>query len=211
MLRRSCHRLLGSIGSVLRKQCPKTSEIPILKSSNNQNELAFLSLQNPIYLRGFKRPFSSKAIGKLKKLSISCQRVFCQLKNSYFHFSGFESASDETLESLCEHLEELLESDPNMADADVTLASGVLTVKLPQPHGTFVINKQTPNQQIWLSSPQSGPARFDLKDSKRWIYKHTNESLHALLNKEIGTNILGLENPGFETCYLGGNNDDSSH
>jgi hypothetical protein len=33
-----------------------------------------------------------------------------------------------------------------------TLQSGVLTVKLGQK-GTFVINKQTPNRQIWLSSP----------------------------------------------------------
>lgn len=32
------------------------------------------------------------------------------------------------------------------------LQSGVLTVKLGQK-GTFVINKQTPNRQIWLSSP----------------------------------------------------------
>jgi hypothetical protein len=30
--------------------------------------------------------------------------------------------------------------------------SGVLTVKLGK-HGTYVINKQTPNRQIWLSSP----------------------------------------------------------
>lgn len=30
--------------------------------------------------------------------------------------------------------------------------SGVLTVKLGR-HGTYVINKQTPNRQIWLSSP----------------------------------------------------------
>ena len=30
--------------------------------------------------------------------------------------------------------------------------SGVLTVKVGD-HGTYVINKQTPNKQIWLSSP----------------------------------------------------------
>jgi len=32
------------------------------------------------------------------------------------------------------------------------LQSGVLTVKLGR-RGTYVINKQTPNRQIWLSSP----------------------------------------------------------
>lgn len=31
--------------------------------------------------------------------------------------------------------------------------SGVLTVNVGGDHGTYVINKQTPNKQIWLSSP----------------------------------------------------------
>jgi hypothetical protein len=30
---------------------------------------------------------------------------------------------------------------------------GVLTVALGGEKGTFVVNKQTPNRQIWLSSP----------------------------------------------------------
>jgi frataxin len=73
----------------------------------------------------------------------------------------YETVSEETLESLSEHFEELFENDPRMAKADVALASGVLNVIIPK-HGTFVINKQTPNRQIWLSSPVSGPYRFDL-------------------------------------------------
>ncbi len=48
-----------------------------------------------------------------------------------------------------------------MTTADVSLASGVLTIELPG-HGTFVINKQVPNKQIWLSSPISGPARLEM-------------------------------------------------
>ena len=37
---------------------------------------------------------------------------------------------------------------------------GVLTVRLGEL-GTYVINKQTPNRQIWMSSPISGPVRYD--------------------------------------------------
>ena len=73
---------------------------------------------------------------------------------------NFESTSDETLEALCEHLEALIDDNPKLLEADVTLASGVLTLLLPHPFGTYVINKQSPNQQIWLSSPQSGPMRY---------------------------------------------------
>lgn len=38
-------------------------------------------------------------------------------------------------------------------DFFVFLQDGVLTLHLGGSQGTYVINKQTPNQQIWLSSP----------------------------------------------------------
>ena len=90
----------------------------------------------------------------------------------------------------------------------MTLAAGVLNVYLGNKEGTYVINKQTPNQQIWLSSPISGPARFDFCAKRNaWIYSHTGESLHQLLNREIQTKILIDEvDAGFEKCYLGGKN-----
>ena len=50
-------------------------------------------------------------------------------------------------------------------ESDVTLASGVLTLSL-EGHGTYVINKQSPNRQIWLSSPISGPSRFDYNQAR---------------------------------------------
>jgi len=95
-------------------------------------------------------------------------------------------------------------------EVDVTLASGVLNVYLGNKEGTYVINKQAPNQQIWLSSPVSGPARFDFCAKRSaWIYSHTGESLHELLNREIQKKILkdGVV-AGFEKCYLGGNNEE---
>lgn len=56
---------------------------------------------------------------------------------------------------------------------------------LGKPFGTYVINRQTPNLQIWLSSPTSGPKRYDFINGT-WVYKHDNTTLHALLNKELG-------------------------
>ena len=115
--------------------------------------------------------------------------------------SSFEFVSDETLDSLCERLEILIDGSPKLAEADVTLSNGVLTLSLPKPHGTYVINKQSPNEQIWLSSPISGPKRYDLTETC-WIYKHTNESLHSLLDREL-SQILN-EDPELKKCFLGG-------
>ncbi|XP_013184661.2 frataxin homolog, mitochondrial [Amyelois transitella] len=99
----------------------------------------------------------------------------------------FEEICNETLESLCDYFEELIEQAPNLKGADVTFSDGVLTVALGSSYGTYVINRQTPNKQIWLSSPVSGPKRYDLvlKNGGYWIYKHDGVSLHKLLQDEI--------------------------
>ncbi|KAL7751937.1 Mitochondrial matrix iron chaperone [Sorochytrium milnesiophthora] len=82
---------------------------------------------------------------------------------------SFHRLADEELDRLLEAFEELGDTS-EIAGFDVTLSSGVLTVALGPTHGTYVINKQPPNQQIWLSSPFSGPARFayDARHRK-WI------------------------------------------
>lgn len=96
----------------------------------------------------------------------------------------YEKICEETLDSLTECFEELVEATTHLPDADVSYGDGVLTVKFGEPHGTYVINRQSPNKQIWLSSPKSGPKRYDFINGQ-WIYKHDRKSLHELLNNEI--------------------------
>ena len=43
---------------------------------------------------------------------------------------------------------------------DVNYADGVLNIEM-RGKKYYVLNKQTPNKQIWLSSPVSGPSRFE--------------------------------------------------
>jgi len=99
----------------------------------------------------------------------------------------FEKVSGEMLENFADVFDTLLE-ELYLPEFDVTLANGVLTLQLSQ-HGTYVINKQTPNRQLWLSSPTSGPKRYDYVDGK-WIYKHDSHRLQDLLAKEF-SQILG--------------------
>ena len=93
----------------------------------------------------------------LRSLFNCGRRLYCSDLNNYVRMSN------ETLESLNDRFSELIEDHDSLMGADTTLADGVLTVKLNE-HGTYVINKQTPNQQIWLSSPVSGPYRYDIID-----------------------------------------------
>ena len=72
-----------------------------------------------------------------------------------------------------------------------------MTIKLGSKWGTYVINIQTPNRQIWLSSPTSGPKRYDFQEGC-WIYKHDGVPLHDLLQEELskimsnGVNFMKL-------------------
>ncbi|CAF0818714.1 unnamed protein product [Didymodactylos carnosus] len=95
----------------------------------------------------------------------------------------YETIVNETLESLTEKFEYIIDKYKLSTDYDVTYSNGVLTVDLGQ-NGTYVVNKQTPNRQIWLSSPRSGPRRYDYIQNQ-WLYKHDHITLHELLTNEI--------------------------
>lgn len=63
------------------------------------------------------------------------------------------------------------------------MQEGVLTIALGN-HGTYVLNKQAPNKQIWSSSPVSGPARYDW-DGGQWVYKREGHELMQKLSQEL--------------------------
>ncbi|KAL5222017.1 hypothetical protein ABZP36_026730 [Zizania latifolia] len=97
----------------------------------------------------------------------------------------YHKLADETIHSLLGKLEEYGDS-LQMDGFDIDYGNQVLTLRLGEL-GTYVVNKQTPNRQIWLSSPVSGPSRFDWDAStKDWIYRRTGANLVLLLQKEIG-------------------------
>lgn len=60
-----------------------------------------------------------------------------------------------------------------------------MTLTLP-PHGTYVINKQPPNHQIWVSSPISGPSRFSVGEDGGWVHhRKKGVRLGVLLDEEL--------------------------
>ncbi len=92
-----------------------------------------------------------------------------------------------------------------------------MTLDLGQ-RGTYVINKQPPNKQIWLSSPvrcvrplsltilyrwiHSGPKRFNFDSTtSQWVDSRNGELLETLLNGELNAS-LGVE-CGIDLKYKG--------
>ncbi|XP_054842960.1 frataxin, mitochondrial [Eublepharis macularius] len=122
---------------------------------------------------------------KTKSLQLICLRNVGTLNDkSSLDETTYEKLAEETLESLMDFFDDLADKHFIPEDYDVSFGTGVLTVKLGGNMGTYVINKQTPNKQIWLSSPTSGPKRYDWT-GENWVYSHDGVSLHELLAKEL--------------------------
>ncbi|KAH7532972.1 hypothetical protein FEM48_Zijuj04G0080000 [Ziziphus jujuba var. spinosa] len=96
----------------------------------------------------------------------------------------FHKLADSTIHDLQEKLEEY--GDNVQADGfDIDYGNEVLTLKLGNL-GTYVLNKQTPNRQLWLSSPVSGPSRFDWdRNAQAWVYRRNKANLLKTLESEL--------------------------
>ncbi|EME49744.1 hypothetical protein DOTSEDRAFT_85064 [Dothistroma septosporum NZE10] len=106
----------------------------------------------------------------------------------------YHEHADAVMDSVHEKAEQIQETRD---DVEVEYSAGVLSITFP-PNGTYILNKQPPNKQVWLSSPLSGPKRFDWVlsgesihqkeggGSGDWVYLRDGTKLSHLLNKELG-------------------------
>ena len=93
----------------------------------------------------------------------------------------YVALADECLDTILEKADELSDERD---DVEAELSSGVLTLKIAGA-GTWVINKQVPNRQLWLSSPVSGPCRYEYVEGT-WTHTRDGSSLSELLERELG-------------------------
>lgn len=83
----------------------------------------------------------------------------------------FTILSEQLLNDLTDTLEE---SEHSMFE-EINFASGVLTIEMTDGRA-YVLNKQAPNMQVWLSSPISGPQRFEYNEGI-WLQIKTGEEI----------------------------------
>lgn len=100
---------------------------------------------------------------------------------------SFLAVANATLEIVAEEVSNhVYAASTPLPNADVDYSQGVLTLAFGEPFGSYVLNTQTPNRQIWLSSPVSGPARYSWHPSaKLWCSTRDKHSLVLLLESEL--------------------------
>ena len=133
--------------------------------------------------------------------SVTLRRAqLCSSFSNSVSLEDYHQYANCTLEAIQEVYDERSDNDPTLAmdvEYAVCLAlhdhlcsyitvrllwqDGVLNVEVGTL-GTFVLNKQAPNRQLWVSSPISGPLRYDLcTSSKAWVNSRDRHDMLALL------------------------------
>ena len=165
------------------------STLSTLKNNNNNNNMIKYSMNTNNNTSSsyhlIKRNYSASDNNASNSAFFPSEAEY-DLKAEYF------------LEDLSSMLDEL---DDYFDDLDIDYSQGVLTMHLGDGHGTYVLNKQRPNQQIWFSSPTSGPKRFEFNfETMRWVSTRNGEDLIELLHNEL-MDINSTINVELETVY----------
>lgn len=94
------------------------------------------------------------------------------MENTYIHL-------------ITEYLDQLLEKIESSywQVLDCELNEGVLYIRT-EKLGNFIINRNIPRQELWLSSPFSGGSHFKYVAGE-WVNTRTQESFEPLLFKEL--------------------------
>mmetsp|Transcript_12541 Transcript_12541/g.23536 ORF Transcript_12541/g.23536 Transcript_12541/m.23536 type:complete len:258 (+) Transcript_12541:61-834(+) len=133
-------------------------------------------------------------------------RVLPKPRRSFHTESEYHNVADQTLHTIQDTLDFYFEDNPSFyspssghVPPDITYASGVLTIALSQ--GTWVLNKQTPNRQIWWSSPISGPRRYEYdEECQKWIWSRLVDADTSKNNDENNRSICDTSQ---DIKYLG--------
>ncbi|GFF37320.1 frataxin homolog, mitochondrial [Aspergillus udagawae] len=127
---------------------------------------------------------------------------------AFTHVTEPSPLDDAQYHEFAEHYLNVIQNEVEKAqeegsDIEAEYSAGVMNIAVPGV-GTYVLNKQPPNKQIWLSSPISGPKRYDWvvegdhmhekQDSRpfgngQWIYLRDGSNLTDLLNAELSLTI----------------------
>mmetsp|Transcript_11946 Transcript_11946/g.19186 ORF Transcript_11946/g.19186 Transcript_11946/m.19186 type:complete len:195 (+) Transcript_11946:233-817(+) len=134
--------------------------------------------------------------GRDSKMSPMMKHFSSANPNELTDVNLYHHVADSLLERIEESIDRLAEDGH---DVEVSYAQGVLEIEL-MDKGTWVINKQTPNLQIWWSSPISGPKRFEFAMGKQeWtcsrdpsleLFSLLKNEISAVCGDEIGSKIF---------------------
>ncbi|OWB51969.1 hypothetical protein B5S27_g3540 [[Candida] boidinii] len=148
-----------------------TSIVPLInKSKNASNNWKQTTIVSQL---------KTQQLHQVRFNSITTSTDGTDVPNSVLNLSidDYHFHADETIELMYNDLDEFFINNdlPHEVEENVRV-------------GEYFINKQPPNKQIWLSSPISGPKRFDYLDGE-WTCLRDNTKLKDIIQDEVAENV----------------------
>jgi len=98
--------------------------------------------------------------------------------------SAFHEIADITLLHVRDVVEKWID-DNSLDESDSSYENGVVAFTFGTK-GTFVLNKQAPSRQLWLSSPRSGPSHYSFsEEAQSWLDTRSGLELLHFLKEEL--------------------------
>lgn len=98
--------------------------------------------------------------------------------------ASFAVRAQQTIEDILERME----AQDSLADLDLDLIDGILTVEF-EDGSQLILNRQEAAEQLWLASPE-GPAHFSYDpNSDEWVNDRTGDPLFKTLERVIGDKL----------------------
>ena len=134
------------------------------------------------------------------QLCLKCRQPFRKFEKLFYSsnitISQFDKLSENTINKIADAVESLATKISRLSNLDCSYEANTLTISV-ELNKIYVINKQMPLKQIWLSSPISGPKHYDYTDSC-WKNAKDSKLLSELLCEEFklitGENVREFEN-----------------
>lgn len=129
---------------------------------------------NPKFLKIYQHSFSTNINSKLNTISENND-------NNKIPYDRYMKEVEHVLNKINDEIDskelEIIEN--------ITLVEGVLKITFIG-NINYVLNIQRPNLQLWLSSPFSGPQRFEFDlETNKWLNIRNKRDLLEILNEEI--------------------------
>ena len=145
-------------------------------------------------LRNLAARVASRAIRPRPLLAPQNARPFSAATPGTVDEESYHILVDRTLEGVQDVYDEIADDFPEL-ELEVEYSSGVLNVVVGTL-GTFVLNKQAPNMQLWLSSPITGPLRYNYcQATASWLNSRDDHRLFDRLADDFET--LSGKRPDF--------------
>jgi iron donor protein CyaY len=96
-------------------------------------------------------------------------------------------------EFILENISEILEENDQDSQLDIEYNDGILEIEIIDQNKKYVINRNSGNKKIWLSSPFTGADYFSYNyDQKKW-FNDNNIELGDKLFNELKFNKINLK------------------